>query len=132
MLGIGAMISELSGNEDSVKAFKDALNKEIKDLSITDNALKLKFEDGTTVEFYDDGQSCCESRYMNTDDELKDYVGAKLLDASVRDGGAKDENYGVTESQFLIIETSKGSFTVANYNEHNGYYGGISLRVRSV
>lgn len=37
-------------------------------------------------------------------------------------------NRGGAESQFLMIRTSLGVFTVVNYNEHNGYYGGFALR----
>jgi hypothetical protein len=33
----------------------------------------------------------------------------------------------VHETQFLIVDTTKGSFTIVNHNEHNGYYGGFGL-----
>jgi hypothetical protein len=28
------------------------------------------------------------------------------------------------------VQTTKGSFTICTHNEHNGYYGGFSLRVK--
>ena len=64
---------------------------------------------------------------MHTDDDLAAFVGAKLLGARIADGPTIEEDYEVKESQFLIVETSLGEFTVVNYNEHNGYYGGFEL-----
>lgn len=129
-LGLGVMISMLGGNENSVKAFQSTINKTITELSLgADDALHFTFEDGSKLKLFDDGQICCESRYMRTDDNLSAFVGSKLLDAEVR--GAPDEpnEYGdVHEVAFLIITTDKGAFTMATHNEHNGYYGGFSIR----
>jgi hypothetical protein len=91
------------------------------------NRLELRFDDGTGVSLRDDGHRCCESRYMTCDDDLSDYAGAALNDVTVRDApGAGDEDK-VHEVQFLAVLTSKGEFTLANHNEHNGYYSGFSI-----
>lgn len=131
-LGLGVMISRLGGNVDSVKVFNEFLNREIKDLQISEDALTFTFEDGSKMQLFDDGQSCCEHRYMNTDDDLTQFIGSKLTGAEVREGGHSEGEYNSIDSEFLIVNTSKGSFTVVNYNDHNGYYGGFSIRARKV
>jgi hypothetical protein len=132
--GMKIIINELFGtNEDTVQAITDATNKEISAIKIDETNLVISFIDGTMVRFFDDGQSCCEHRSMNTDDELQDFVGAKFVGAGIQEGPQTTDPDGysnVTESQFLIIKTSRGEFTVANYNNHNGYYGGFSLAAR--
>jgi len=134
MSGIGYMIQQLRGNEESVKAYTTALGKTIASLNTPTNAdtLDIRFEDGTGIRFTDEGQSCCEYRHMTCDDDLSPFVGATLVSAELRDGEDIDAEYDVHEVQFLIVTTSKGDFTVASHNEHNGYYGGICLRVSSL
>lgn len=126
-LGFGYMLKQLVGNEDTVKNFQEAQGKEIKELSLgEDDALHFRFTDGSGIKIYDDGQSCCEHRYMTTDDDLSFYVGSTFLDAEIKDAPNEvDEMLDVHEVQFLEIKTSKGSFTMKSHNEHNGYYGGI-------
>ena len=127
--GLGVMIGLLSGNGESARSFNLCRGKTISALKIGDDVLVFTFDDGAKLTLYDGGQSCCEHRYMNTDDNLYDFIGAKLLDAETRDGPEKDGNYGdVLESQFLLVTTSKGVFTVVNYNKHNGYYGGFLIQ----
>ena len=128
-LGIGVMIGHLAGNADSVEAFKGALGKTITALTLGyDDALHFTFEDGSKIKLFDDGQSCCESRYMRTDDNLSDYIGAQLLDAEIKEAPGMPDEYGEHEVQFLEVKTSKGCFTMASHNEHNGYYGGFLVR----
>lgn len=133
MLGIGAMLGQLCGNADSVAAFTAGLNKEIQSLTLgEDDALHFVFTDGYKMRIEDDGQSCCEHRYMQTDDDLSHYVGATLLDAVIETAdNVGDSEYGDHEVQFLKVETSKGVFTMASHNEHNGYYGGFCIRVKA-
>lgn len=78
------MINQLGGNEESVKAFTSCLNKTITGLRLEDDKLSFGFDDGTKLSIYDDGQSCCEHRYMRTDDRLEDFIGAKLLGAEIK------------------------------------------------
>ncbi len=129
-LGLGVMIKMLGGNADSVAAFESGLNKQIVALYLgTDDALHFIFSGGHRMKLYDAGQSCCENRYMRTDDDLSYYVGATLLGATVEDapeGSAGDDiSHEVHEVQFLHVKTSKGTFTMSTHNEHNGYYGGF-------
>ena len=129
------MIGAPRGNEGAVEAINRATGKTIASLAIEsddrdNNGLRFGFTDGTTLAIFDDGQSCCEHRYMHTDDPLDAFVGAQFRGAEVRDGPTEDTEYEIKESQFLIVHTSAGDFTVVNYNEHNGYYGGFDLKAK--
>ena len=134
-LGIGAMIGILSGNKDSVEAFTSSVGKTITALELTeadDGSLLFTFDDGTKMEIADEGRSCCESRYMTTDDDLQFHVGAKLLGAEVAEGPDVEEDYESHEMEFLKVKTTRGVFTVETHNEHNGYYGGFCIRASMV
>ena len=126
-LGIGAMLGRLGGNRESVEAIQSVLNKTIKSVRVDEemNALRFEFEDGTKFKIFDDGQSCCESRYMRTDDILTEFAGAIFQNAELKDAPNITDEYGDHEVQFLEIQTDKGVFTCSNHNEHNGYYGGF-------
>ena len=96
----------------------------------------IKIEDDTLIidlvwqvfTIWDGGQDCCEHRYMNCDDDLDYYIDSTLQGVELRDGpNASGTQEDYKECQFLHIMTNKGTFVVANYNEHNGYYGGFSL-----
>jgi hypothetical protein len=127
---MGVMIAQLGGNADSVDAFTGSLNKTITALTLgSDDALHFHFDDGTKLRIFDDGQSCCEARYMRTDDNLGDFLGAKLLGAEIKDApNVTDNEYDEHEVQFLEVKTDKGSFVMSSHNEHNGYYGGFAIR----
>jgi len=127
-LGLGVMIGLLGGNEESVSAWRNAVGKKISALALKDDALHFRFVDGTTLTLADEGQSCCEHRYMVTDDDLAHFIGARLRNAEVRSAPPVEDKYGEHEVAFLVVKTSKGSFTMATHNEHNGYYGGFLIR----
>ena len=129
MIGIGVALSILGGSEESYKALASAMGKTIKALSLgADDALHFEFEDGSKIRLFDDGQSCCESRYMRTDDDLSFFVGAQLTGVKTKEAPNAPAEYGKHEIQFLEVQTSKGVFTMATHNEHNGYYGGFYVR----
>lgn len=132
MRGIGVMINDLGGNEESARVFGAAIGKRIVKMRLSDDVLTIRLADGTGVELRDDGQSCCESRYMRTDDDLEDFDGATLLDGETRDAPDVNDDYGVHEVQFLVIKTDKGDATFSSHNEHNGYYGGFSIRASAL
>ena len=140
-LGLGVMINRMGGNADTVEAVKASLGKKITDITLfpqpedssswdeDHDTIQLTFEDGSKLKLWDAGQSCCEQRYMRTDDDLPYHVGAELKDLELREGPSESE--GEYESchdiEFLLLTTSKGVITMANHNEHNGYYGGFSV-----
>ena len=121
----------MSDIRDVKGLYKASIGKRLSALALVDDALQFEFADGLKFKMFDDCPSRCEDRYMRTDDNLADYVGAELLGAEVKDApSVKDEDeYGVHDVQFLEIRTSKGCFTMASHNEHNGYYGGFCIEV---
>ena len=133
--GIGVLISMLGGHADSVAAYKAALKKKITHVELDKAAndgsgeLRFVFEDGVRLALYDGGQSCCESRYMTTDDDLSVHIGGKLKAVEIRAAPnvPSEEDH---EVQFLVVKSTKGHSTVETHNEHNGYYGGFAIRVR--
>lgn len=132
-LGMGVMIGMLSGNAETVEAVKNALGKTISRVWLDEQAdrLKFTFSDNTTLDLWDDGQSCCEHRYMRTDDNLNDYTGHTLENILIKDAPGIVGEYGDEhEIQFLEIITNKGHFQMSNHNEHNGYYGGFFIRAK--
>lgn len=131
-VGLGVMIHMLGGNEETVKAVQSSIGKKIKKVSLEDNTLSVQLEDDTTLALYDDGQSCCESRYMVTDDDLKSFEGDKLVSIEVREAPEIVDDYGTHEVQFLVLTTDRGALTVSNHNEHNGYYGGFWIVAKLV
>lgn len=93
--------------------------------------LHIRTIEGTLV-LYDDGQCCCEHRYMSTDDDLPYYVGSTLMNIEECSHNVdRDDDYDVCHEQtFVKVTTTLGSFTLVSHNEHNGYYGGISLQLK--
>src|SRR5690349_2643944 len=128
MRGLGAMLHDLAGGNgvDGTKY----LNKEITAASFDGHEVVLTFGDFGKLHIRDEGQSCCEHRYMTTDDSAEDLVGGHLVSVEVKDGPHEDDgDYHVHEVQFLEIKTTKSIVTFASHNEHNGYYGGICLDI---
>ena len=132
MLGLGVMVKTLCGNEITVKAVTSSLGKVIKQVGLKtdDNILVFEFTDGTGLRMFDGGQSCCEVRYMVTDDDLTEFYGATLLDFEIKSAPNIEDQYGEHEVQFLDVKTDKGIFQMANHNEHNGYYGGFWIEAQ--
>lgn len=124
-LGLGVMINMLGGNEDSVAALSDAIDQTISDVRLEDDKLWFEFDSGYKMTLSDEGQSCCEHRYMQTDDNLSEFIGSRLRSVEIKDAPSEQDEYGSHEVQFLEIMTDHGCFTMASHNEHNGYYGGF-------
>jgi len=109
------------------------IGKRVSAASLGNDALSISFDDGTRVEIWDAGQSCCESRCMVCDDDLSTLVGGTLIQGAFKDGPDTQGEYGEChEVQFMEITTSTGWATVSNHNEHNGYYGGFDAYIRVV
>jgi hypothetical protein len=120
---------EYMGQDDrNLFIFKRNRDKVIKHLEIEANVLKFFFVDGSIMSLADEGQSCCENRYMHTSDNLPDYIGATFTDMGVKESHyLEDSSDDYHECVFVDIMTSKGSFVIETHNEHNGYYGGFSI-----
>jgi hypothetical protein len=73
------------------------------------------------------GQCCCEQfGYFMTNDEVKDFIGAEVLDVTVTDEILNTEKFVETYDggcMFINIVTNIGVLQFTAYNSHNGYYG---------
>lgn len=98
------------------------------------SSIFISFASGVSIKIFDDGQSCCERRYMTIEDDLNSLVGFVLTKIEVRDGGSTMDKstYKDGDIEFLEITTSGGHITIANHNVHNGSYGGFDLVVKEV
>jgi hypothetical protein len=96
-------------------------------------SMNLEFTDGVKISITDEGQSCCESRYMTCDDEPSELNGQKLIHIITKDGPqpekSEDDWGDVHDIAFLEIQGDKSSITFATHNQHNGYYGGFGLNI---
>jgi hypothetical protein len=112
----------------SLDAFMKVVGKKIMGIKLEDDMLYISFGSQGTLKVSDEGQSCCEHRYMTTDDKLDEYVGGNLLNIEIKpvpipikDSGDGDDH----DIEFLEVTTTKGAFVLTTHNEHNGYYGGF-------
>ncbi len=124
--GLGVMIQALGGRGRDVTPY---IGAEIANASMDEERLRLQFKDGRKIMIVDGGQSCCESRYMRTDDDVQSLVGHKLLGLYEKEGLTEEGDYDCHEICFLEVQTDGGFITVANHNEHNGYYGGFYMQI---
>lgn len=125
MLGVGAMLHALSGGSERDPEQFEGFT--ITSATMRDEKIYLKLE--TTIAIFDNGQSCCERRYMTTDDDLQSLVGHELRHILPKPGGMIADSGDEHETLFVEIGTNVGSVTIVNHNEHNGYYGGFGLSV---
>ena len=131
--GLGVMLRALTDTRSEAAAVQSATGKTIAvaTLDAVTSCLRLGFDDGTALVLWDAGQSCCESRYMRTDDDLSSIVGATLVEILIREAPSVPDASGMHEVQFLALVTSKGEVVFSSHNEHNGYYGGFSIAART-
>ena len=130
MPGMGVMLHSLGGG--SAKTAADYYGRTITSAAFKNDAIYLTFSDGVTIRLKDDGQSCCESRYMTCEDNPESLVGGTLQEIRVKDGGEPPGADEVHETAFLEIQTDKGFITACTHVEHNGYYGGFALDCNEV
>ena len=130
-LGLGVMIQMLGGNEETVEAFKNAVGKKIVKAELDDDVIRIWFNKDKGIEIWDAGQSCCEHRYITTDDNPSDLKGKKLTNIEIAD--APDGEGGeVHEVQFLRIHAEDEVVVFETHNEHNGYYGGFAVKIKEI
>lgn len=143
--GIGAMLHILSGGseEDPAKYYGRTITraelvktdsfpaKSWRDTPDELDALNIWFADGTHIRLFDDGQSCCESRYITTDDDPHTLAGKRLARIEAKPGPEVEEEYETHEQVFVEVLTEDGTcVTLCTHNEHNGYYGGFGLSIK--
>jgi hypothetical protein len=126
-LGLGVLISLLKDEDKTINAIKTSLNKKISSIKKSEDTLVIAFQDGSELSIWDNGQSSCEHRYMVIDDDLDNFKNCDFIDIAIKNAPSAEQEYGEHEIQFLEIKTSNGVLSIANHNEHNGYYGGFSI-----
>ena len=131
--GIGAMLHYLGGgskNDPKKYEGRTITNAYLDEVFNGDSgAMTLEFDDGVKIRIWDDGQSCCESRYITCDDDPKSLVGSKLKDIVVTGSDDSESDYDVHEKVFIEVATDQGHIKFVTHNEHNGYYGGFGLTI---
>lgn len=129
-MGLQVMLNYLMRQDADCSKY---YGKKIIEANIDEDCLLLKFEDNISIKIWDDGQSCCEHRYITCDDNVKDLIGHVLIRIESKDGELKEKgNWEVHEWCFVDIVTDKATITICTHNEHNGYYGGFSLAITEV
>ena len=126
-MGIGAMIHWLGGGSEHDP--KEYYGRIISAVAMEDDRLRISFADGKTIELWDNGQSCCEHRYMRTDDNLEALVGGKLARIEAKSSPNIEDGSEEHEVVFVEVGTDQAFITISNHNEHNGYYGGFGLTI---
>lgn len=109
------------------EGFQHFIGKEITGIAESDNVLVIDFSDNTYLRIYDNGQDCCEWRYMTCDDDFSSLYGQRLDRVVEKNVDIRDGDGDVHEVTFLEIGTNFGFITVEFHNEHNGYYGGFNI-----
>ncbi len=114
------------------KALVDSLlGRIISSILLRDSDIFIAFEDGSSLKVWDDGQSCCETRYITSDESFEHYSGSKFLGLEMREftypEDHQEDEYMCHECEILFIKTSVGDVDFVTHNEHNGYYGGFMI-----
>lgn len=109
---------------------KENIGKTILYAEMVDNGVVIHFYDYSSLHIMDVARHCCETRYVTTDDDIVSLNDSTLVDVKLLSGSSEIDEYDCSlDSMFLHIETSKGTVTFVNHNEHNGYYGGFDMEV---
>jgi hypothetical protein len=94
--------------------------------------LRLFGEDGKGVAIRDEGQQCCERRFLTCSDDLQTFVGANLLQVELKNFSYTPRGDEGEDMGFVEMLTDKGAITLETHNEHNGYYGGFDMCIREI
>lgn len=115
-------------NENIYGDYEQHLGKEITKAVFDSEFIILHFSDGTGIKISDTAHGCCERRYFTADDNIEDLVGNTLTSIQALKYITKsfDETHEIC---FLEIRAESEIFAIASHNEHNGYYGGMSITV---
>lgn len=92
---------------------------------------EVETEENTFQVLIGSGQQCCEEYgYFESEDDLTYFVGTNLLEVNLTDIELNKKILEMANElspfagiQFVDFVTDKGTFQLAVYNSHNGYYG---------
>lgn len=127
--GFGAMLHYLSGG--SANDPKKYYGKVVESAQLVgDDRLRISFVGGPVIELWDNGQSCCEKRYLTCDDDPADLNGQGLVSIEAVRTEERDDNHGDPhEMVFVKVQGDRSAITLCAHNKHNGYYGGFGLTI---
>lgn len=112
---------------------KKHIGKRLETAAMRDDALHLIFEDGCEIKLSDNGQDCCDTRYMTCDDDLESFRGDRFVGIEVLEAPEIEHRGGCHEVNFVnAIFASGNKITCQTHNEHHGYYGGFRIEVEEV
>ena len=119
---------------DAKEVVEEVVGKTIVDVDFNEDGLFLLFEYGIKVHIYDNGQSCCEHRYIVCDDDVSSLIGQKFKGIEEKECSdiSQEDDYDVHDIMFVEVQTFSNSIALVTHNEHNGYYGGFILDVKYV
>lgn len=92
---------------------------------------KIKAASADVYVLIDNSQQCCEEwGYFANNDDFSYFIGAELKDVKLTNIALNEikaeplvRELNCGGIQFVDFVTSKGTFQLAVYNSHNGYYG---------
>lgn len=118
--------------DEGTEDIEAAIGKQITGLEVDEDACVISLASGERLRIWDDGQDCCERRYITCDDNVSGFDGARLVAIEARDVGPEQPpgDDAAHDVVFVVIETDRGAVTLCTHNEHNGYYGGFHLRAQ--
>jgi len=112
---------------------EELIGKRIISADLNEDRLRLTFEDSSAYDIIDDGQNCCEHRYITCDDDdVSSLVGGVLTKIEAKEGNNIEVWYDAHETMFVEVATDKAHIMLVTHNEHNGYYGGFCLNISKV
>ena len=145
-LGFGVTLRMLFGSDDEEKDASDYYGKTIESIDLrhyeknemfkeNPDRIVIEFTDGVKISISDEGQSCCEERFITCDDDLDSFSGGTLIAVEVvghQEVSSNDLSEYYKEICFLKIVTDIGTVTFETHNIHNGYYGGFAITCREI
>lgn len=126
--------------DDSNTLWSDKLQDQVLEniKLVGDEAIRLQVN-GKEYDIWDSGQSCCEHRYITSDDDLASFTGGTLNGVVLGeyrsvDPDPDEDRWNVEDhnASFLRVYTSRGVIVFETHVEHNGYYGRFSVQLREV
>lgn len=116
----------------TIKTIKEVVDVETSSSWLSMDGYKVETDEHSFYILISNGQSCCENwGYITSEDELDYFLGSELIEVNVTDTTLNkkiltkmDDDYiNNSEIQFVDFKTNIGTFQLAVYNHHNGYYG---------
>lgn len=96
------------------------------------DGFRIKTSEKELILAISDGQNCCENwGTISTEDDFEEFIGTEIRNILITEGSLTSklmenlskEYVSSDDTEFITLETTKGTLQFAVYNSHNGYYG---------